>query len=81
MRCGCFGLLLENRIQHVARLGDMGKIDLRLERFIAVATAGPRCFRTGMAFIAGAEMRSHFFGFEILQRTGMRFFLGDPQLR
>jgi hypothetical protein len=74
-------LLLAQRIQYIAWLGDVGKIIFGLERLVCLRTAGPGRFARSVTVVTRVEMRSYFVSFEILERTGMRFFLGDPQPR
>jgi hypothetical protein len=79
-RNGDLSLLLAQGVKNVARLRNMGQINLGLERFVAVGPACPGSLVSGM-FVAGAEVHPHLFRLEILQRAGMRFFLSDPQPR
>jgi len=68
-------LLLGDQFQYIARLRDVGEIDLGPD-FVCLAS---RARRTGLrSRLAGsAEMGPHFLGLVLLQRTGMRFLLGD----
>ena len=75
------GVLLADGIEHIARLGDMRKVDLGLDYFFALGAVWFGVLGRGWRFAAGAKMSSDFFGLVLLQRTGMRLLLGDPQLR
>jgi len=55
----------------------MREVDLGLDLFFAVSGARRRPRRTGRCVRAAAEMLPHQFRFEVLKRTGVRFFLRD----
>ena len=60
-------LLLGDELEHIAWLGDMRQVDLRLNlvAFAASARLGGR----GLGFGTGAEMSAHLLGFVFLDRT------------
>jgi hypothetical protein len=72
-------LLTAQKVQHIARLGNVRKIDLGSD-FIAVAAAG--ALRPGRArrVTRPAEVSPHLVGFVILERTRMGLLLGDAHL-
>ena len=58
----------------------MRQINLGLDFFVAARrTCGAR--RGTLRFSRAADIGPHFFCFVLLQRTGMRFFLGHPDMR
>jgi len=58
----------------------MRQINLGLDFFVAARrTCGAR--RGTLRFSGAADIGPHFFCFVLLQRTGMRFFLGHPDMR
>jgi len=66
---------LQYRFEHVSRMGDVRQINLGLDFLFAaqgLAGLGSR----GRRFRRAANMRPHFFRFVLLERTGMRLFLG-----
>ena len=77
-RSGFF--LLRDRLQHVARTRDVRQINLGLNFFFsAQRTRGAR--RRRLPIGRAADVDSNFFRFVLLQRTGMRFLLGDAHQR
>jgi hypothetical protein len=75
-RCGCALLLANNRFQHISRLGDMGKIDLRLYPLGFRATdAGRPC--GGVTLASSTEMGADLLSLVLLERAGVRFLLGN----
>jgi len=73
-------MLLSDGIEHIARLGDVRKVDLGLDYFFAFGTV--RLGRLGRSrrFPTWTKMSPDFRCLVLLQRTGMRLLLGDPQL-
>jgi hypothetical protein len=71
-------LLFTDGVQHIARAGNLRKIDLGLD-FVALGAAGSRRLcRTGRLTSVRAEMRPHFDGLVIFNGTGVGLLLGDP---
>jgi hypothetical protein len=68
-----------NQLEHISRLGDVREIDLGLDSFFG--SRGARRLRRALAFGCGLEMRAYLLGFVVLERTGVSFFLGDPDER
>jgi hypothetical protein len=69
-------LLLANGIQNISRPGDIREVDFGLD---LIRTAGTRRFGNSLGFTRGrAKMSAHFLRFVVLERTGVRFLLGDP---
>jgi len=70
-------LLPNNRLQHVARLRDVGKINLGTD-LVWRAIAGTSGWPGRSVRLAGsAEVDPHFFRFVVFERAGMSFLLGD----
>src|SRR5262249_36068050 len=79
-RRGRRSLLSMDEFQHIARLGDMGKIDLGLDSILGGRR--PRglggTLRLGNS---GLEMSPHFFSFVVFERTGMGLLFRDANQR
>jgi hypothetical protein len=73
------GLLTAQKVQNVARLGNMRKINFGFD-FVTVAAAGALCPGCARRITRLAEMSPHFVGFVILERTRMGLLLGDAHL-
>ncbi len=73
-------LLLRNRLQHVSRTGNVRQIDLGFDFFFATQRARglARCRRR---FGRSANVGAYFFGFVVLERTGVRLLLGHADDR
>ncbi len=69
-------LLLPKKIQNIARLGDVRKINLGFD-FVTVMAGGALWLGSGVRFPLPLEVSTHLVRFVILQRTGMGLFLGD----
>jgi hypothetical protein len=69
-----------DELQHIAGLGDMGKIDLGLD---PVLREGRPCGLGGTLRLGsgGLEMSPHFFCFMVFERTGMSLFFRDTNQR
>ena len=78
-RCSRLGRALRDRFQHIAGLGDVREIDLRLE------VVGRRRSRTRATGCSAAVMLRkillYAFRFVFFDGAGVRFFLGDTDLR
>jgi hypothetical protein len=71
-------LLFPDGVQNIAGAGDLRKVDLSLD-FVAFGAAGTRRLcRAWRLTRSCAEMRPHFDGLVIFNRTGMRLLFGDP---
>jgi hypothetical protein len=68
-------LFLCDQLQHIARLGDVRQVDLRLD-FVGL-TAGTRASRRRIRFGGGVKVSTHFFRLVVLKRTGVRLLLGN----
>jgi hypothetical protein len=68
----------ENRLERVARLGNVGEINLGGNRL-----GSARRIAAGMASVPGAatEMHADLFGLVFLQRTGVGLALGQTEFR
>ena len=64
-------------LQHIAGPGDMRQIDLGLDFFFA-AQRRARTWQTALRFGRAAEVGPHLFRFVLLQRTGVRLLLRNP---
>jgi hypothetical protein len=74
-------LLFADGVQDVAGTRDLGKIDLGLD-LVAFGAGGTRWLcRPRCLTCIGTEMRPHFDGFVIFNRTGMGLLLGDPDFK
>jgi hypothetical protein len=71
-------LLCQNRLQHIARFGDVGKIDLGLQA-ISIGTGSASRLRV-LAITRTLEMRADLLRLMVFKRTGMRLFFGDAHL-
>jgi hypothetical protein len=72
-----FLLFGQNRLERIARLGDVREVNLRLHR---LRCAG-RCGRVQRRPRAALEMRAHAFGFVRLQRAGVGLAFPKAELR
>jgi hypothetical protein len=72
-------LLADDRLQDIARLGNMRKIDLGLD-FVSISPAGPRGSARGLGFAGGAEVCAHLHRLVLFKGTGMSLLLRDPNL-
>jgi hypothetical protein len=71
-------LLLRKELQHISGLGNVRQINLGPDLIgFAGRTGGPARNRLGR----GLKMGPNFFRFEVLERTGMGFFLSDAHFR
>jgi hypothetical protein len=73
-------LLGPDGVQHIARLGNVGEINLGLD-FIRINSAGARSPAGTLRFTAGDKVGPHLHRFVLFQRTGMGLLLGDPYFR
>jgi hypothetical protein len=75
----CF-LLLSYGLENIARAGNMGQINLRLDFwFAARRVSWPGQVRRG--FRRPTEVGSHFFSFVFFERAGVSLLLGDSGKR
>jgi hypothetical protein len=76
--CSRFIFLLfgQNRLERIARLGDMREVNLRLYRL-----RSPGCGRVLRWPCAALEIRAHPFGFVCLQRAGVGLAFPKAELR
>jgi hypothetical protein len=75
----CF-LLLSYGLENIARAGNMGQINLRLDfLFAARRVSWPGQVRRG--FRRPTEVGSHFFSFVFFERAGVSLLLGDSGKR
>jgi len=75
-RCSRLSHALRDRLQHIARLGDVREIDLRLE----LVAPGRWTRGTGGCALALLEIFLHALGFVFFDRAGVRFLFGDADL-
>jgi hypothetical protein len=76
---GCL-FLLRDRTEHVARTRNMRQINLGLDLFFAMSGGTGRSVSRRRSFAMRAEALAHQFCFMLLERTGVRFFLGNTDL-
>ena len=74
-------MLLADGIQNIARFGDVRKVDLSLYYFFALRANRSGSLGRSRRFPTGTKMSPYLRCLVLLQRTGMRLLLGDPQLR
>jgi hypothetical protein len=65
-------LALRNRLQHIPRTGNVGKINFGLDFFFAAKRARTRLTRRRRTFRRGTEIYAYFLRFVLFQRTGVR---------
>lgn len=73
-------MLLSDRIQHVTGARDMGEINFGFD-LIGCRTTGTSGFWRGVLSFRGPQISTHLLGFMLFERTGMRLFLGDSNVR
>ena len=74
-------VLLRDRLQHVARLGNMGQVNLGLD-LVGISAGGARGLRRRcLRFSTSTEMRAHLFRLVLLNGTGMCLLLGDTDFQ
>jgi hypothetical protein len=72
--------LLANRIQYVARPGNIGEIDLGLY-LVAIDAAGARLSCRGLRFAGCAQISAQLLRFVFFHGTGVRLLLCDAYFR
>jgi hypothetical protein len=75
-RCGCALLPADDRLQHISRLGNVGKIDFCLYALGFSATDTGRLCRAG-TLASALEMGANLLSLVLLERAGVRFLLGN----
>jgi hypothetical protein len=68
-------LLADDGLQDIARLGNLGKVDLGLDPLGFGAAGTGRL--GGLGFAGATNMSTHLFGFVLFNGTGMGLLLGD----
>jgi hypothetical protein len=74
------GLLLANRVQNIARPGNIREVDLGLY-LIAIDAAGTRLLRRSLRFTRGAKVCAQLLRFVFFHGTGVRLLLRDAYFR